>query len=421
MIVTEQDELSELFNALFLRMVSYLFETKCSHAAHYSEKSGLQVHCEQLLYPKGLLEKEFFEWEEWIAFEARYIEITMEKPNCYYACHLINDLIWELNIFGVAHQFTHIQYVPNLDAITVNKDILNKSILTLPATFTSSEVLHYAILIQGLEVTEKIDVGCGYFSRIDPEILRHKGFFYNPNDTDYLKSVFYTKCEKYVDFDFILTLMAALRTYKEGDIRFHTVFIAREHAVKKYVYQPYRYTTNANDYFEETALFGTRPPTLLRIENIEQGSLTKHIGSFLNNSSKMKFSCQLFNDTILGNLNMVLPMGLMTIESLFPDSSIDKSNRHTFYVTNMLNESVEFSKMFKLLYKMRNGIIHGDKSYLDSKRSEFNNEYRQAYGTPEQALLTILKKLLVILVSKKWNPRNDTKKLKRIYESKKNR
>ncbi|ASP38539.1 hypothetical protein CHH28_07560 [Bacterioplanes sanyensis] len=271
-------------------------------------------------------------------------------------------------------------------------------------SFGGMKISRYVILIQGLKVNGKIELeGFGYFDAIMENIEEYPGFWFCGTPS-HLYSAFYTEKEEILSNGFLCRLMTAIRTYQEKDIRFDSVLVESKGVIGEPSYTPF----HGLSYREDTALFGTEAPCLMKLNPEDSREFAQHVLSMIAGLSHMEICCEYYNYSKLSPKHLQVPTSFISVESIFPNSSNDKQNTLARLIVHLLDEDDDFGELVKNYYRLRNNIVHGNKSGERKILERIGRDHLNAPGLNE-----ILRRLFVNLADKNWNPAKDTKTLNR--------
>ncbi len=396
------------YDKLFTRFMGYIIKENYNYClAVYDQKSftfNLQGFFHH--YPNFLAE--FQCWDEWINLNDKVIKNGGKPLNYHFIIsHQFTEILKEINIVST-HMVPKIdKAIPRLQDVIHNLPLLNDTLITGEMCFSNSVESGYVILIHGLKVLERLYIdGIGYFDSLDQNVEKFSGFQYGTVSNSHLYAGFFTDDKSYTTDDFIIRLMAALRTFKRGDVKFSLVLARSQGITNRAVYERLNSATTSKDYNEQTDLFGSRPPMLIDILKVEQEKFQQHMHSMINGLSNMTSCCEYFNYAHIASDKMLLPLSFISFESCFPSKGGNKRENLAKYSALILGESDSFEELVRGLYKLRNSIIHNNQSQYDEQLTELYEKGLLNVRDGSQ-IKEVLNRLFIALAARLWNPLTD--------------
>ncbi|MFP6797990.1 MAG: hypothetical protein VCA39_02640 [Pseudomonas sp.] len=401
----EQYTFIEEYNSLFVRFVRHIANQGFDRCLMGMEGRSFKFNTQAFLQTDSSLRSDLKQWPEWIALEKKVQDCGGDPLNHYFVFgYQFSDILNSIK-FVKTHTVPNFEtYLPHLGNIIHDQAILNNTLMSGEMSFRGATKNRYAVLIQGLKVSGKIELeGFGYFDVVTKYIKECPEFWFcgTPN---HLYTAFFTEQEETLSNGFLCRLMTAIRTYQEKDVRFDSVLVESNGVIGEPSYTPFHDLS----YKEDTALFGTEVPCLMELNSENAGDFSRHVLNMIRGLSHMDISCEYYNYSKVSPKHLQVPTAFISVESIFPNGRNDKQNTLARLFVYLLDEDENFGELLKKYYRLRNTIVHGNRSGEILVREQIFKEHLNA-----PSLNQILQRLFITLAEINWNPAKDTQTLLR--------
>lgn len=396
------------YDKLFTRFMGYIIKENYNACLAVYDQKSFTINLQTFLHHYPNFPAEFQCWDEWTNLNEKVIQNGGKPLNYHFIIsYQFTEILKEINIVST-HMVPKIdKAIPRLQDIIHNLPLLNDTLITGEMCFSNSVESGYVILIHGLKVLERLNIdGIGYFDSLDQNVKKFSGFQYGTVSDTHIYACFFTDEKNYTTDDFIIRLMASLRSFKRGDVKFSLVLSRSQGITNRAVYERFKLSTSSKDYNEQTDLFGSRPPMLIDISKDEQERFQQHMRSMINGLSNMTSCCEYFNYAHIASDKMLLPLSFISFESCFPSEGGHKRKKLANYSAFILDENDSFKKLVEGLYELRNCIIHNNQSKYDEVLTKLYEEGLLKVRDGSQ-IKEVLNRLFIALAARLWNPLTD--------------
>ena len=392
------------YNALFVRFVRHIASLQFDRCLMGIEGKPYKFNTQGFLQADSNLKSELKQWPEWSALDKKVQGCGGAPLNHYFVFgYQFSDLLNSIK-FVKTHTIPKFDnQLPHLDSIIHDGSILNNTLLSGEMSFRSTPKNRYVVLIQGLKLSRRVELeGYGYFDSVSSNIKEYSGFWYG-DTPNHLYTAFYSDQESLLSDVFLCKMMTAIRTYQERDVRFDRVLTESTGVIGEPSYS----SMHGVSYSEDTAIFGTKTPCLMEINDQYTEAFTHHITDMLSGLVHMEICCEYFNYSRVSPTHLQVPTAFIAIESIFQSNDRNKQELLAKLFSYLLGEDESFGELIKKYYRLRNSIVHGNKAGEKKISEQISSEHPNA-----PSINQILQSLLVILAKRNWNPLKDIQELK---------
>lgn len=301
--------------------------------------------------------------------------------------------------------------LPTLTPETLDTDVFEQTVL---GDANQGYVAHedkFIILIQGLKIRDRIDVGAlGFFDTLDDRYVDHQTLQPIRNSYKHLYTGFVTDRPEFHDTKSLIALMTAIRTHRfqhDGDVKYAGwTGLYRGLTGKIVCYRPGHVVT----YTEESALFDTRAPRLIELGRPGGVRLAKHIDRVYPGFLDLEMACDFLCRSEIAPKKIQIPLVFFALETLFEIPKGIKKKILGAYVAEVLGKGKDTADLIIALYELRNAIAHGDQADIQVKTETLRKMpvYTQFTRNFDQVLPTIARAVFRALAVRKWDAASDT-------------